>query len=347
MSIAYLLRVTEQTENRLWVNNPTVTECHKAIAAGAVACTTNPTFSARILQAEPDAATKVLLDVLRQTPDATAAAHKVQMELCARIIPPFLPLYEKTKGQLGYVSVQGDPRLDHDPDHIVHECLADRQRLGPNHIAKIPVTQAGLKAIDVLLRQDIPVIATEVFSIAQAIAASEVYERATATSKKRPAYFLTHITGIYDEYLNACAINSGVKIAPDILKQAGCIVARHQYRLFMARRYAGVMLGGGVRAPCHFTELLGSKMHVTLNYSTIEELNKMAPPIVPRMDTPTDPGVVEELRRKLPDFARAFDPDGLRVEEFADYGPVVHFANLFRAGWETLLAAIAAHAPLR
>lgn len=342
MSNDYFLRVTKQTENRMWVNNPTVEEAHKSIAAGAVACTTNPTFSARILRVEPDAAKKVLMDVVRQEPDDAAAAHKVQMELCARIMPPFMPIYEKTRGELGFVSVQGDPRLDHDADHVIHECLADRKRLGPNHIAKIPVTKAGLKAIEAMLRQDIPVIATEVFSIAQAIAASEVYERAAAASKKRPAYFLTHITGIYDEYLDGYVKKNGVNITPSALKQAGCIVARQQYRLFMARRYPGVMLGGGVRAPYHFTELLGSKMHVTLNYSTVEELNQLDPPIVPRMDTPSDVAVVDELRRKLPDFVKAFDPAGLRVEEFAEYGPVVHFANIFRTGWETLLAAVAA-----
>lgn len=340
MSNDYFLRMTRQTANRMWVNNPTVDEANKAIANDAVACTTNPTFAARILRAESAVAMKVVDDVVRQVRDDASAAHRIQQELCARIMSPFLPIYEKTMGELGYVSVQGDPRMDHDADHIVHECLADRKRLGPNHIAKIPVTKAGLKAIDVLLRQNVPVIATEVFSIAQAVAASEVYERAAAAAKVSPAFFLTHITGIYDEYLEAYVKKNGVEIAPDILHQAGCIVCRKQYRMFTERNFPGVMLGGGVRAPYHLTEFIGSKMHVTLNFSTIEELNKLNPPIVPRMDAAAGPDVVKELHKKLPDFAKAYDDTGLAADEFAAFGPVQHFANLFKTGWETLLAAV-------
>jgi transaldolase len=342
MSNQYFHRVNQQTDNRMWVNNPTVAESHLAIEAGAVACTTNPTFCGRILKEEPVAAQEVLRAVLAREPDDTKAAHKIQQELIARITPVFMPIYEKTQAALGYVSVQGDPHLDHHADHIIAECRADRARLGPNHIAKIPVTTAGLKAIDVLLRENVPVIATEVFSMDQARVTCDLYDRAVRESGHRPAFFLTHITGIYDEYLAGYVKAHNIAIDPAVLQQAGCIVARRQYQMMCDRGFGGVLLGGGVRAPYHFTELLGSTMHVTMNYSTIVELEQLNPPIEHRMGAATDPKVVAELRAKLPDFQKAYDDNALRLDDFAGFGPVVHFATVFRRGWDALLAAIAA-----
>jgi hypothetical protein len=40
------------------------------------------------------------------------------------------------------------------------------------------------------------------------------------------------------------------------------------------------------------------------------------------------------------DFRKAFDDDGLPVEEFADYGPVQFFRNAFLKGWYLLLVEI-------
>lgn len=339
MSHDYFLRINRQTDNRMWVNNPTVEEGRQAIAAGAVGCTTNPTYSARILKTESATAQAILRDVVRQTPDPAAAAHRVQQELCARIMPLFLPIFQSSNGQVGHVSVQGDPHRDHDADHIIQECLADRRRLGPNHIAKIPVTQAGIAAIEAMVHENIPVIATEIFSLAQAVAIADVYQRAARASGHQPAFFVTHITGIYDEYLEEWVKQNGIAIAPEIRRQAGCLVARQQYRLMRERGYPGILLGGGVRAAYHFTELLGSTAHVTINYSTIEELNQANPPIEARMNAAVDPAVVAELLRKLPAFRQAYEVDGLAVEEFAGFGPVQHFANIFRKGWDTLVAA--------
>lgn len=342
MSNDYFLRINQQTKNRTWVNNPTVAETHQAIAAGALACTTNPTYSARIIREEAAVAQAVIRDAIRQTPDNARAAHQVQQELCARLTPLFLPLYEQTKAQLGYVSVQGDPHRDHDADYIIQECLADRRRLGPNHIAKIPVTKAGISAIEAMVRENIPSIATEIFSLAQAVAICEAYQRAAKASGHTPAFYVTHITGIYDEYIEEYVRRENIAIAPAIRQQAGCLVARQQYRLMQERGYPGILLGGGVRAAYHFTELIGGTAHVTLNPSTITELNTANPPIEPRLTLPADPAVVAELRRLLPPFRQAYDLDGLAVEEFAGYGPVQHFANIFRKGWDTLVAAVTA-----
>lgn len=44
MARSYFQRVQTETPTRFWVNNPTVKEAQLAIDAGAVSCTTNPTY---------------------------------------------------------------------------------------------------------------------------------------------------------------------------------------------------------------------------------------------------------------------------------------------------------------
>jgi hypothetical protein len=70
-------------------------------------------------------------------------------------------------------------------------------------------------------------------------------------------------------------------------------------------------------------------MQITINWSTADELIAADPPVVSRIDAPTPNEVVEELRAKIPGFRRAFDEDGLGVQEFANFGPLMLFKTMF------------------
>jgi len=209
-------------------------------------------------------------------------------------------------------------------------------------MAKIPVIQGGLEALEACVQENIPICATEVFSIAQALHMCELYERAVERTGNRPPFFVTHITGIFDEYLGKMVQREGIDIAPEVLAQAGCAVARKEYRLLKERGYQTTMLGGGARGTHHFTEMVGGDVHITINWSTAQEIIEADTPLVPRMDVETPQAVIDELYARLPDFRRAFDEDGLAVEEYAEYGPVQFFRNAFLQGWYLLLAEIPA-----
>jgi transaldolase len=43
------------------------------------------------------------------------------------------------------------------------------------------------------------------------------------------------------------------------------------------------------------------------------------------------------LYGKFADFRRAYDPDGMRVEEFDGYGPTVRTLRTFTASWHDLV----------
>ncbi len=101
------------------------------------------------------------------------------------------------------------------------------------------------------------------------------------------------------------------------------------------------MLGGGARGLQHFTEMVGGDMHITINWKgTADKLIETDLPVVYRMDTPAPQYVIDELLDKVPDFRKAYNEDGLSIDEFEDYGPVLLFRSMFLKGWENLLQVI-------
>jgi transaldolase len=344
MSEGYFHCVARETPTRFWVNNPTMEDTDRAIAAGAISCTTNPTFCSHMIRAESESAyaMKVIGSVVEQTADNDAAADLVQQALVKRVMEKFLPVYERRPGLEGLVSIQGDPHADDDPDHIVEEALRYR-KLAKNFITKIPCTDAGLRAIEILIAEDMPTIVTEVFAIAQVVETCELYRRVSDKTGRRPPFYVTHITGIFDEYLAGVVKREGIEISREALFQAGCAVAREQYRIMRDRHYSGIMLGGGARGMHHFTEMVGGAIHVTINWSTAEELIAADPTVVSRIGEETPRTVIDELCDKLPDFRKAFLADGLVRDEFKDYGPVQYFRGMFVKGWDVLLKSIGEH----
>jgi transaldolase len=258
-----------------------------------------------------------------------------------RVLPYFRDINSRTDGVLGFVSIQGNPFRDDDPENIVAETHRYLE-LGSNVIAKIPVTRAGLIAIEQLVAEDVPIIATEVMSLSQALYAADMYRRITSASGKRPPFFLTHITGIFDQYVTEDAARTGVDIHPDILFQAGTILARRQYHELKSRGYRDIiMLGGGARGVHHFTELVGSDVHITINWEpTAKALLDADSPVVFRMETTPPEFMVNELLKKIPAFRTAYAAEELSVDEFESFGPVQLFRSMFCDGWTRLVEAV-------
>lgn len=338
MNESYFHRVHAQTPTRFWINNPTAAEAAAAIEAGAVGCTTNPTHTAKMLVQEEERplVEKDMDAAIARFPSDADAAAAVQRAAVSRLAERFRPVHEESGGKAGWVSIQISPFREDGADAIVADALENR-KLSPNIIPKIPVTVPGLAAIGQLLEENIPVLATEVMGISQAVAACELYRRVAAERKIDAAYYVTHISGIFDDYLKAAA---PAGFSADLLFQAGLAVARKQYRLMKERGYPGVLLGGGARGLHHFTELVGGDLHVTINWKGgAGDLIQANPPVVRRMDNPVPECVLEGLL-KLPDFRRAYFEDGLAPEEYVDFGPVVLFRTMFADGWKKLEAAV-------
>jgi transaldolase len=304
-----------------------------------VGCTTNPSYAQKMIDhpEEGPAALALLDGAIQATSTATEAAVRLQQALVAPIAARFLPLYARSEGTQGYVSIQGDPLHEEDPLEIIREAR-EGLRLGQNICCKIPTTTAGLQAMETLLAEGVPVNATEIFGVSQMVSVCELYARATRRMAKKPMLYMSHIAGIYDDYLKNYAEEHQVDVAPDLLWQAGMAVARRVYQVMKERGYTAVFVAGGARGLQHFTEMVGGEICVTINWEgTADRLLEADAPVVYRLFNPVPEKVIAELMEKLPDFRRGYLLDGLGEAEYESFGPVQLFRGSFIKSWQRVL----------
>jgi transaldolase len=346
MSGTYLEWLRSATASRVWVNNPTREEVGLALANGAVGCTSNPAFGGNLLGRAPDEIAPDIAQVAALGMSGDDAVVEVQRRLVERILPSFLPVYEASGGREGWVSLQGPPELDTELEPILESARLARS-LGPNCIPKIPATAPGLDAMDVLVREDEPVLMTEVFSLSQVRETCERYLRASLESGRRPAFIMAPITGIFGDHLRAVAERGSMEVAAESLTWAGVIWARAAKRLVDEHGYPVQLLYGGARSMADLTGLVGGPHAATINWSTFADVLQADPPRGETVDEPVPEAVARDLADTFTDFRLALEPGGMQVDEFEEYGPVQHFRDLFIAGWRSVRDAVDAEVARR
>ncbi len=340
MAIDYFRNLNTQTNTRFWINNPTKEEMKLSIAAGAVNCTTNPAYCSKLIQSEPEYITSLIDEVVLEYPDIQEAAVVVYQRASKRIMDMFADMNKESNGASGFVTIQDDPRMDYSKESTIN-AVFENKKLGKNYMAKIPVIPGGIEAIEVCVEENIPICATEVFSIAQAVHMCEEYKKACNRTGNAPALYVTHISGIFDEYLGKFAGRNGIEANSELLKYAGLAVARKEYEILKKTGANVTLLGGGARGMHHFTGLVGGDAHITMNWSTAQDIMDSGISVENVIGQKTPQKIIDELKEKFVDFTRAYDNDGLAVSEFAEYGPVQLFRNAFLKGWHLLLAEVA------
>jgi transaldolase len=336
---AYFIRVSKQTPTKFWINNPTRNHATLAIENWALGCTCNPSYSQKMIDdpKESPAALRLLEESIRETENDKYATEEFQRKLVKPIAEQFLPIYKKSGGVNGYVSIQADPINDEDSVEIIRQGIKNRS-VGDNICCKIPTTESGLKAMEALIEDNIPLNATEIFGVSQMINLCETYQRVSQRCGNRPTLYISHIAGIYDDYFKSYVEKEKIDISPDVLWQAGLAVARRVYQILQERGYPGIFVGGGARGLHHFTEMVGGKVCLTINWEgTADKLLESNPPVVYRLFNPVPQKVIDELMEKLPDFRRGYLSDGLKVEEFEEFGPVQLFKSMFVKSWKRVL----------
>ena len=189
--------------------------------------------------------------------------------------------------------------------------------------------------------KNVPIIATEIMGISQAVSVCEAYTAAVKGKSFAPALYVTHISGIFDDFMNARVKELGVEIPEHVLQNAGLIIARKQYDIMQSRGYPGKLLGGGARGLRHFTGLVGGNADITINWKgTADELLRVNPEVKNEIDKKPDPEDVKTLLDLVPEYALAYNEDALAPKDFESFGPVTLFRNSFLKAWVSLLDAI-------
>ena len=338
----YFHRVTELSPTRLWINNVTPSEARLSLAAGAVGCTQNPSYPDKMLThpAESGRAYSVLDTILKDEKDDNRAQCLFQYALVKEIAKEFLPLYKASFGKQGFVTIQADPF--HEQKDFILEWARYHTREYPNIMVKIPATPAGLGAIETLLAEGHPVLATEVMSVAQMLDCAEMYEQFLKKNEKAPVMLFAHIPGIFDEYITSVVKRDNIDIPNDYVWQGGVAVAKKINSIMTEKCYKIGLCSGGARGLHHFTELVGEPWSITINWAgSADKLIEQDPPVVQRALAPVPPAVIDTLCEKIPDFRKAYEANALRPQEYETYGPVALFRSNFETSWRKTLELIA------
>ncbi len=333
----YFQRVAKRTPTRLWVNNAVPHEAETALQAGAVGASTNPTYPSKL---ESGYLNGFIDSVVGGSNDDDWIAEEVYRRTVARLQRVFHPLYRETRGRLGHVAIQGDPRVNCDPDAIMDGALRYFAEMEENLIVKVPATPAGAKVMEKLTAMGYPTIATMGFSVDQAIYMAEAHRRGLAKTEARPVCYVTYIAGILEDYLKAENAKQGSPVSDEVIEQAGCVGHRAAYRMYRERGYEAILIGGGARGVRHFTDLVGGDMAITIGWDLLEELIKRDGPVVSHIEDGTPANVIAALDNHIPDFGRAYRENSLQPEEYSAFGPVVFFQRAFLKGVDLLLRAI-------
>jgi transaldolase len=85
---------------------------------------------------------------------------------------------------------------------------------------------------------------------------------------------------------------------------------------------------------------VGGDVVITMPSSWQKKFNASAIEVRDRMHEPVDPLYINELLVAFADFRRAFQPDGMTVDEFDSFPPSVRTLRAFIASYHDLLAAV-------
>ena len=323
-----LYRMTHTTPTCLWNDSAAVDELTHSIEDGAVGATCNPVIAASILKKEMAAWKPRIRALLTEMPAATEdeVAWKVVEELSVRAARLLEPIFVEHGGRNGRLSVQTDPRLFRNSDAIVEQSLAF-SALAPNMIVKIPVTAAGIPAIEEATFLGVSINATVSFSLAQCIAVAEAVERGLKRREKEGQNIAsmgpvcTVMVGRLDDWLKAVMEREGISIDPGHTEWAGVAVFKKAYRIFRERGYRIRLLSAAFRNHMHWSELIGADAVISPPYAWQRRLNASGIEVKSRIDEPVNADVLGQLQAHFVDFRRAYSEDGIKVGEFDEFGP--------------------------
>jgi transaldolase len=323
-----LHEMTQTTSTCLWNDSASIQELTYSIEHGAVGATCNPVIVLGVLKKEMSLWKDRILNLIDERPTATEDQIGWQLvrEVSVKAAALLRPIFETHRGKNGRLSIQTDPRLFRDSKAIVDQA-EEFNRLAPNMIVKIPVTRAGIPAIEEATYRGISINATVSFTLPQCIAVAEAVERGLKRREQEGKDITTMgpvctiMVGRLDDWLKVLVEKENIAIDPGYLEWAGVAVFKKAYQLFRERGYRIRLLSAAFRNPMQWSELIGGDIVISPPYSWQVRFNASDIEVRRRIDDPVDGRIVNELSRKFPDFRRAYAENGLSVEEFDSFGP--------------------------
>jgi transaldolase len=341
------LQRTAATATDVWNDSCDVEELRYAIEHGAVGATANPTIVHDVWKRDPARWRERVRDLAVRLPDATEAdlAWAVVEEMSAAGAQLLEPAFERFAGRQGRLSMQTDPTLWRSPHRMLAQGI-QFTTVAPNVIVKFPATRAGIQGMEEATYRGVSINATVSFSVAQAVAAAEAVERGLArrAAEGLPSEdmgpVITLMMGRLEDWLRVLIERDGIIVDPAALPWSGVAVFKRAYSIFRQRGFRARLLGAAIRHHLHWSELVGGDVVVTLPAAWQRRFNASSVEVRERIDEPVEQALVDELLDRFADFGRAYEPDGLAVDEFDSFAPTVRTLRTFIGSYHDLLHAV-------
>ncbi len=142
-------------------------ELQRLIDLGIVGVTSNPTIFMKAITSGGDYDERIAAALDEGVDDTVALYERLAIPDIADAADLLRPVYDRTSGVDGCVSLEVNPRLAYDTRGTVTEArrlFAELDR--PNVLIKVPATDEGIPAIETLIGEGINVNVTLIFSVA-------------------------------------------------------------------------------------------------------------------------------------------------------------------------------------
>ena len=337
---------TKFPETQIWNDSCSCKELAYCIENGGVGATTNPVIVLNVLKKELKEWEPTINQIIDDNPSYTEdeVAWQTIKAMGAKASKLLLPVFEETKGKKGRISFQTNAKYYRSKDKMVEHAVELASTV-PNSQIKAPTSKAGVEAFEEMTYRGVSVNATVSFTVAQAVAVAEAVERGL---NRRIAEGLpvdemnpvcTIMAGRVDDYLKKDCAAKGMLIEPEILEWAGVAVVKNAYKIYKERGYHTKLLVAAYRNPYHWNQFIGGDLILTIPYGWQLKYNASEYEIKETINDEVNPEYLEKLK-KLPEFNKAYDIDGLKPEEFEHYGAFLATISGFLKGYDELVSII-------
>lgn len=343
-----LHEMTQTTPTSLWNDSSSIEELRNSIENnGAVGATCNPVIVLSVLKKEWPAWKDRIPALIAENPLASEdeLAWFLVEEMSRNAAKLLKPVYDSEKGKNGRLSIQTNPIFYRNAQAIVDQAVRF-DLLAPNMIVKIPVTDAGVQAIEEVTARGVSINATVSFTLPQAIAVAEAVERGLVRREKegkdisRMGPVCTLMVGRLDDWLRVQAEKKGIIADPWVFDWAGVAVMKKAYKIFQERGYRLRLLSAAFRNHLHWSEFIGGDVIISPPFEWQKRYNASGVTVENRMDKPVDPAIIDELSKRFEDFRRAYDEKGMTPAEFDGFGATVRTLRQFSKAGSDLAAIL-------
>ena len=305
MSIEYtpgpLLDAARHTPTALWNDSSDPSELAQSISFGGVGATCNPTIAYTCINQRRDVWLPRIAELAKEMPNATESeiGWQVVRELSLEAAKLLEPIFEAENGRNGRLSMQTDPRLARSAKALADQA-EEFHNLAKNIIVKIPATSLSIEAIEHGLKR----------------------REAEGKDTSQMGPVVTLMVGRLDDWIKEVAARDKMFLDPGHLEWCGVAAFKRAYQEFQKRGLRARMLSAAFRNVMHWSEFVGGDVVVSPPFKWAKLINDSDYKVEERMDIPVREDIMKTLL-SIPEFVRAYEPDGMTPEEFDTFGGTV------------------------